>query len=161
MKQTLKSIVKKLSENGLKVSTMESCTGGGIANAITNVTGASEVFNYGAVTYSNDFKIKMGVDSKIIDKYSVYSMETAREMSKKIAIFADSDFGIGVTGKLKKSDPGNIDGEDDIVFVCVYSTQKNKFYEDKLRVVYDLRVKNKKQVILKAIDLLEVAIDDH
>ena len=66
---------------------MESCTGGGVANAITNCEGASEILKFSAVTYSNEYKIKMGVSSEVIDKYTVYSMETADEMSKNITKF--------------------------------------------------------------------------
>ena len=73
---------------------MESCTGGGVVNAITNIEGASEVLKFSAITYSNEFKIKMGVDSNIIDKYSVYSIETAMEMSKNISKFSNSNYGI-------------------------------------------------------------------
>ena len=77
----MKDIVLLLKKKNKTISTMESCTGGGVANAITNIEGASEVLKYSAVTYSNEFKIKMGVSSEVIDKYSVYSMETAMEMS--------------------------------------------------------------------------------
>ena len=67
----LDKIIKQLIINGETISTMESCTGGGFANAITNIPGVSDAFLYGAVTYSNAFKIKMGVDEALIDKYSV------------------------------------------------------------------------------------------
>ena len=91
----MEEIIKKLTEESKTIATMESCTGGAIANAITNIEGASLVFKFGAVTYSNEFKVKMGVDANIIDKYTVYSMETAEEMSKNIAKFANADYGIG------------------------------------------------------------------
>ena len=55
MKEKLVRIVKILNDNGKKVSTMESCTGGALVNAITNVSGASNVLEYSAVTYSNYF----------------------------------------------------------------------------------------------------------
>ena len=93
----MKEIIEKLTKLGKTISTMESCTGGGIANAITNIEGASEVLKFSAVTYSNEFKIKMGVSSKVIDKYSVYSMEVAKEMSKNISIFTSSNYGVGIT----------------------------------------------------------------
>ena len=70
-------VVKILTEKHKTIATMESCTGGGVVNAITNIEGASEVLKFSAVTYSNEYKIKMGVDSQIIDKYSFYSMETS------------------------------------------------------------------------------------
>ena len=56
-----KRVVEKLIEDKKTISTMESCTGGGVANAITNIEGASSILKFSAVTYSNEFKIKMGV----------------------------------------------------------------------------------------------------
>ena len=70
---------------------MESCTGGAVVSSITNVSGAGEVLKFSAVTYSNEFKIKMGVNKEVIDKYTVYSIETAMEMSKNISDFANSN----------------------------------------------------------------------
>ena len=60
----LEEIVKILTKQNKTVSTMESCTGGCLANAITNIPGASEILKFSAVTYSNEFKEKMGVDKK-------------------------------------------------------------------------------------------------
>lgn len=100
----LKEIVKILTDKGLTISAMESCTGGGFTNALTNIEGASEVIKFSAVTYANEFKIKMGVDEKILNKYTVYSFEVADEMSSNISKFADSDIGVGITGKLNRVD---------------------------------------------------------
>ena len=52
----MNEVIKLLTEKNKTISTMESCTGGGIANAITNIEGSSEVFKFGAVTYSNENK---------------------------------------------------------------------------------------------------------
>ena len=57
----MQEVINKLLNNHLTISTMESCTGGAISNAITNIPRSSEVFMYSAITYSNEFKIKMGV----------------------------------------------------------------------------------------------------
>lgn len=143
----MEEIVNKLINLSKTISTMESCTGGAVVNAITNISGASSVLKYSAVTYSNEFKIKMGVDENIINEYSVYSMETAKEMSKKISIFTDSDYGIGVTGKLKRSDPNNLVGEDDLVFVSIYDKEKDIFHELKLQVQFETRIDNKNMII--------------
>ena len=147
VKSVYESIVKILTDKCKTISTMESCTGGGVANMITNVSGSSEVFNFGAVTYSNAYKVKMGVDKSVIDNYSVYSIQTANEMSKAISNFTGSDYGIGVTGKLKKADTNNMQGEDDLVFVSVFDKNANKFYEKTIKVIYDLREENKAFVI--------------
>ena len=52
--KTFKKIIKKLTKENLTIATMESCTGGGVANAITNIEGASSVLKFSAVTYSNE-----------------------------------------------------------------------------------------------------------
>lgn len=82
----MKEIVEFLIENNKTIATMESCTGGLLAEQITSIEGASKVLKYSAITYSNEFKIKMGVDKNIIDKYSAYSEETAKERVKKYQI---------------------------------------------------------------------------
>lgn len=95
-------IVKYLNENNKTISFMESCTGGFLASEITNVSGASNVLKVSLVTYSNEYKMKFGVTKNTLDKYTVYSEETAKEMAKNVSSFANSNFGIGVTGELRK-----------------------------------------------------------
>ena len=97
MESLNKKIVNYLKENNKTISFMESCTGGFLANEITNVSGASNVLKVSLVTYSNEYKTKFGVSKNIIEKYTVYSKETATEMAKCIANFANSNYGIGIT----------------------------------------------------------------
>ena len=136
---------------------MESCTGGGVANAITNVEGASEILKFSAVTYSNEFKIKMGVNKEIIDKYSVYSMETAIEMSKNISLYTSSDYGVGITGKLNRIDPNNPYGEDNIIYISIYIKEKDEYNNFSLKAIKPTRKENK-ELIIKEIKnkLLEI-----
>ena len=101
-------LVNKLIINNETISTMESCTGGALVSEITNVSDSSKVIKFSAVTYSNEFKIKMGVSEDVIDTYSVYSIETAREMSKNISDFTNSDFSVGITGKLNRFDKNKL-----------------------------------------------------
>ena len=143
----MKNIVELLIEKNKKISTMESCTGGAIANYITNIPDASRVFAFSAVTYSNEYKIKMGVSKEIIDKYTVYSMEVANEMAKVISLYTNSNYGIGITGKLKKSDENNMFGEDDVVYLSIYDKDYDKYYNEKIKLKYDTRIDNKEQII--------------
>ena len=153
----MKNIVGLLKEKNKTISTMEACTGGGVANALTNIPGASEVLKFSAVTYSNEYKKKMGVSSEVIDKYSVYSIETAREMSKNISIFSNSNYGIGITGKLKNVDINNMYGLDDKVYISIYDKDKDIFYDYDLVVTKDSREENKNMVIDLVIEkLLEI-----
>lgn len=150
--KTFKKVVLELIKRGETIATMESCTGGGVANAITCIEGASEVLKFSAVTYSNQYKIKMGVDADVINEYSVYSMETAHEMALHISQFANSDFGVGITGKLNRADENNHFGKDNEVFVSIY--YKEKFYDMTLRVDKKTRKQNKDVIIDKIIEKL-------
>ena len=150
----MKKIIEKLTKLNKTISTMESCTGGGIANAITNIEGASEVFKFSAVTYSNEYKIKMGVDKNIIDEYSVYSMETANEMSKNISNFINANYGVGITGKLNRVDRFNPYGLDNVVYISIYDKDNNKYYNSIVEAKLSTRKNNKELVINEVITLL-------
>lgn len=139
---------------------MESCTGGYIANSITNVEGSSNIFKFGAVTYSNEYKIKMGVSKDIIDTYSVYSMETAIDMSKKITAFTNSNYGVGVTGKLNRVDKNNPYGQDNIVFVSIYDKDNNNINKITIEAKKATRKENKNLIIEKTIDKLLAIITE-
>lgn len=150
----LEEIVKILTKQNKTISTMESCTGGCLANAITNIPGASEILKFSAVTYSNEFKIKMGVPKAIIDTYSVYSIETAIEMSKKISEFTNSNYGIGITGKLNRVDPHNLFGDNSTVYFSIYNKDNNTNYNGSLKVTKETRKENKEEVINLIVDKL-------
>lgn len=151
----MKELVNKLIKLNKTISTMESCTGGFLANSITNIEGSSEVFKFGAVTYSNEYKIKMGVDSNIIDKYTVYSIETAIEMSKAISIYTNSNYGVGITGKLNKQDNNNPFGSNNIVYVSIYDKEKDHAYTMTIEDLLGSRIDMKKQIVDKVLILLK------
>ncbi len=150
--KSFKKVVLELIKRGETIATMESCTGGGVANAITNIEGASQVLKYSAVTYSNQYKIKMGVNADVINEFSVYSMETAHEMALNISKFANADFGVGITGKLNRADENNNFGKDNEVFVSIY--YKEEFYDMSIKVDKKTRKQNKDEVIQKIIEKL-------
>lgn len=151
----MKEIIELLTKRKETISTMESCIGGGIANAITNIEGASEVFQFSAVTYANEYKIKMGVSKDIIDKYTVYSQEVANEMSKKISEYTNSDYGIGVTGKLNRIDRFNPFGPDNIVYISIYTKKDDKYHNATVECTESSRKENKELVINTIIYLLK------
>lgn len=143
----MQEIVDKLILLNKTISAMESCTGGGVVNAITNIPGASEVLKFSAVTYSNEFKIKMGVAANIIEKYTVYSSETATEMSKNISLFTNSSYGIGITGKLNRQDKNNKFGSNNKVYISIYDKELDKFYNFDILVTKKTREENKQMII--------------
>ena len=93
------TVVRTLKEKGLTVSTAESCTGGMIAERITAVSGSSEVFGYGFVTYWEQAKAKLvGVDPDVIARYNVVSAPVAAQMALGAAKASGSDIAVSVTG---------------------------------------------------------------
>ena len=92
-------VVTLLKERKETLATAESCTGGLIANQITNVSGASEVFLAGYVTYANSAKSDvLNVDSKLIDKHGAVSEAVARAMAEGARGRAASTYGLATTG---------------------------------------------------------------
>ena len=96
----VKNLIRILKKKKLWLGIMESCTGGGLTNSITNIPHASEILKGARIVYSNEEKIKHGIAKSLIKKYSVYSPEVAlalaRQARKKIS---SAKIGIGVTGQ--------------------------------------------------------------
>jgi len=92
-------LIRLLSEGGQTLALAESCTGGFLADQITNVPGASKVFVAGYVTYSNEEKIRtLGVSCESIEKFGAVSEQVATEMAEGIRIRTGATHGIATTG---------------------------------------------------------------
>lgn len=92
-------LVKVLTDKKMTVSTAESCTGGLISKLITDVSGSSEVFGYGFVTYANEAKINiLGVWDEALSQYGAVSEPVAVLMSCGARRVSKSDIAISVTG---------------------------------------------------------------
>lgn len=143
----MRDVVNLLIEKKMTIATMESCTGGFVASSITDIDGSSSVLKFSAVTYSNEYKIKMGVSKEVIDKYSVYSINVAREMAKNVSDFANSDIGVGITGKINRVDENNLFGDDNKIYYAIYDKNSDKYYEYELIAINDTRLNNKKYIM--------------
>ncbi len=90
---------RSLAVKGFTVAVAESCTGGLIAQRLTNVPGSSKYFVEGLVTYSNESKTRLlGVDKKLILEFGAVSQQVARDMARGVRHRAKADFGLSVTG---------------------------------------------------------------
>ena len=95
----MKSLIRILTKKKLKISFVESCTGGMLASTITSISGASKVFNLGLVTYSNQAKIKvLKVNKNIIKKYGAVSYECCYTMVKNLSKISKANINISITG---------------------------------------------------------------
>ncbi len=92
-------VVTRLKERSMTISFAESCTGGYLAKRITDISGSSEVFNMGCVTYSNDVKTKLlGVKPETLEKHGAVSEEVAYEMAKGMKKLSGADIAVSITG---------------------------------------------------------------
>lgn len=88
-----------LTERGETLAVAESCTGGKIASLFTAMAGASAYFLLGAVTYSNEAKMKvLGVRPETLERYGAVSEQTAREMAEGVRRVTGADYGVATTG---------------------------------------------------------------
>lgn len=84
---------------GLRIATAESCTGGAVAVALTDIAGSSDVFDRGFVTYSNEAKMQMlGVSADTLASHGAVSEEVAREMADGALARSDAGVAVSVTG---------------------------------------------------------------
>lgn len=94
-----KALVALATARGLRIATAESCTGGMIAAAITDIAGSSAIFGYGFVTYANEAKISMlGVDPAVIAAEGAVSEAVARAMAAGALQNSGADLAVAVTG---------------------------------------------------------------
>lgn len=92
-------LVQALREKNMKIATAESCTGGMISQKITDISGASAVFDCGICSYANHIKNKvLGVKEATLATYGAVSEKTAQEMARGVRLLAGADIGISTTG---------------------------------------------------------------
>jgi nicotinamide-nucleotide amidase len=150
--ERIRRIIENFSANNLKIAFAESCTGGYLSHMITNVSGSSEIFDRGIVSYSNAAKIEiLKVEKEEIKKRGAVSEPVAFQMAKNIRIFSNVDIGIGVTG-IAGPTGGTPDKPVGLVYIG-YSTKKET---DVKRHIFDTsRLGFKEKVLEEVLDYLE------
>ena len=94
-----KSVLQRARSRGLKIATAESCTGGLVAAALTEIAGSSDVVDRGFVTYSNDAKhVMLGVPAATLKRHGAVSAETAAAMAKGALKHSLADIAVAITG---------------------------------------------------------------
>ena len=97
--EILKKISNCLLDKKLKIATAESCTGGLIAHSLTNISGSSNYFDRGIVSYSNNAKHEiLNVQKKLLEEYGAVSEPIAKKMAENIRKLSKVDIGISTTG---------------------------------------------------------------
>lgn len=143
-------VVRVLKEGGLKISFVESCTGGMLSAALINVSGASAVIEQSFVTYSDNAKHKLvGVRKKTLRKYGAVSKKTAKEMAEGGAKKAKSDICVSVTGVAGPA--AEEDKPVGLVYIGVYYRNRVRAYKYHLQ---GTRSEIRKAAVDKAFSLI-------
>ena len=116
-------VVETLKSKEMKIATAESCTAGMLSERITEVSGASDVFEMGVTAYANYVKIQaLGVDAEVIEKKGAVSDEVAVQMAKGIRAMCGADIGVGITGV---AGPGQSEGKPaGLVYIALADSEK-------------------------------------
>ncbi|WP_419656391.1 CinA: competence-induced protein [Desulfosarcina variabilis str. Montpellier] len=136
----------------------ESCTGGLVANWLTNVAGSSNYFLFSGVTYSNEAKMKvLGVRQATLEKYGAVHEETAREMAEGARQVAGATYGLSTSG-IAGPDGGTPDKP--VGTVCIGVATPDRAFGRRLTFRFGKRLMNKKIFAVAALDLLRKELLD-
>ena len=141
---------KSLMEKGLSVAVMEMCTGGALANNITDNPNSISYFKGGNVAYDGAALRSCGVPGEVMEKHGVVSQETANAMAEAVRRQLNADVGIAVTGV---PGPGEFEGKPlGLAYICVSNGEKIRGMEMRLpprRVTIKRRVPNQALIELR------------
>jgi len=144
-------ISNKLKNKKLVIATAESCTGGLIAHTLTNISGSSDYFDRGIVTYSNRAKMELlDVPENMLKKHGAVSIEVAKIMANNVRIKSNVDIGISTTGI---AGPTGYSKEKPVGLVFIAVSTEKKTVIKKFNFSGD-RSQNKKSTCNAALDML-------
>ena len=134
------------------VATAESCTGGLVGHTITNVSGSSDYYKGGVVSYANEVKEKiLHVAPEILEEKGAVSAECAKEMARGVRKLLDSDIGISTTG-IAGPTGGTPDKPVGLVYIAL-ATKDNIYYEK--HIFHRDREGNKREAADAALKMLK------
>lgn len=137
LRQQALDAIAACKENGRKIAVAESCTGGLVAAELTEIPGASAVFDRGFITYSNEAKSQMlGVDAALIAQYGAVSRQVAEAMAKGALAHSAADVAVAITG-IAGPDGGT--GEKPVGLVYIAKATKNNIMAEECRFSGDRR----------------------
>jgi nicotinamide-nucleotide amidase len=157
--ESMEAVVGRLLiDNAATLALAESCTGGLMANWLTNVAGSSGYFLFSGVTYANDAKMKvLGVQRETLEKYGAVHEETAREMAEGARRLSGATYGLSTSG-IAGPDGGT--PEKPVGTVCIGFADQDRSYGRRFTFRFGRRLMNKKIFAMAALDLLRKELLD-
>ncbi len=155
--ERIKILFKEFEKKNIMISIAESCTGGYISHMITNIPGASKVFERGVITYSDKSKSEiLGIDPETIKEFGAASDIVAKQMAEGIRRISNSKIGIGITGIAGPTGGTKLKP---VGLVYVSYSFKNQIIVDKYHFQTS-RIKFKQKVLETIINRLESMVQE-
>lgn len=152
------AVIEKLKEKHMKVATAESCTGGLIAKRITDVPGASEVFDCGIISYANEIKHRvLGVSEDDLNKYGAVSEPVARQMAQGALKVSGADIAVSVTGI---AGPDSDSTNKPVGLVYIGLADRDNVWVRELRTSRKDRSYNRYVSVSNALNMIRLYIDN-
>ena len=152
MKKLSKKTVNLLRKKRLKISFVESCTGGLLSSVITSISGSSKIFTLGFVTYSNQSKINtLKVPRNIIMKYGAVSYETCLSMVKNLYKISKTNISVSITGI---AGPKGVNKQKPVCLVFIGIKKGNKILVKKYLFKNKKRILIQRSAVNKALNLI-------
>lgn len=152
-------IFERLKARNWKIATAESCTGGLIGWALTEISGASEFYDRGFITYSNDSKTELlGVPKTLIDQFGAVSHEVAEAMANGALAASKADIAVSATG-IAGPDPSENGKPAGLIYIGVATRHTSYVFEHNFSGTRSLNRKN--TVSSALIHVLQILSDNH
>tara|TARA_B100000029_G_C17248856_1_gene841977 strand:+ start:243 stop:716 length:474 start_codon:yes stop_codon:yes gene_type:complete len=152
MKKLSSKVIKLLTKRKLKISFVESCTGGLLSSSVTSISGSSKVFTIGLISYSNQSKIKiLKVPKKLIAKYGAVSYETCLSMVKNLNKISKTNISVSITGV---AGPNGGTKQKPVGLVFIGIKKGNKILVKKYLFKNKKRISIQKSTVYKALNLI-------
>jgi len=120
-------VIRTLQQKKLTIATAESCTGGLIGHLLSQVSGASSVYQGGTICYTNEWKEKVGVDPATLEEFGAISKEVALELAQNVKTTSGADIGLSITGV---AGPLEVEGKGVGLIFIGYSLPNRTFYQE-------------------------------
>lgn len=146
--------VKNLKEQNKTLALAESCTGGWLSKIITDVSGASAVYQGGVCSYSNEVKMNiLGVREETLKSFGAVSHQVAIQMAEGVKKALNSHIGIGITG-IAGPFSDNTNKPVGLIYVAISDNTGTRFIELRNNFTEDIRLQNRLSAVETALNLL-------
>ncbi len=146
--------VENLKNKSLTLALAESCTGGWVSKIITDISGASAVYQGGVCSYSNEVKMKiLGVKEDTLKSFGAVSRQVAEQMAEGVRLALNSNIGIGITG-IAGPLSDNTEKPVGLIYVCITDGNKKICKELKNNFTDNVRLQNRLSAAETALNLL-------